>query len=112
MLPPQVELPGRGARPRAMLLLWPAVVWGAELEYLCGGMFETPVVLSGFRVSYDSRFERLPAWTRCFEAAHAWRGWLVSIIRMRGLILGLIRALQGLNSDLALTFTATWRRGS
>ena len=84
----------------------------APLEYLCGGMFETPVVLRGFRVSYDGRFERLPAWTRRFEAAHALRGWLVTIIRMRGLIVGLTRALQGLNGNLALTFTATWRRGS
>ena len=67
--------------------------WGAELEYLCGGVFKTMVVLRGFRGSYDVRFERLPAWTRCFEAAHALRGWLVSKIRRRGLILVSTRPL-------------------
>ena len=63
-------------------------------------------------MSCDGRFERLPPWARCFEGVHALRGWLVSMIRVGGLILGSTRALLGFNINLALTSSAPWDRGS
>ena len=57
------------------------------------GVFETPVILKGFRVSYDGRFEWLPSWTGFFEGRMLGEEWLVSILRIRGLIFELTRAL-------------------